>query len=392
MSLFKKKKNEVGNSYKVITIGRNGFYSYDGRLYKSEIVRATIRPEITSVGKLLAKHIRETVTNEEKKIEVNPEVYMRFLLEEPNPYMTGQDMQEKLATQLILNGNAFALIVRDPAGIPSAIYPIPCTQVEVHGSGNDITMDFTLKKGHKLTATYTDVIHIRKDYGDNYIFGESATPTLIGLMETVTIMDQGLVKAIKNSGVIRWLLKFNRSLRDEDIKENVKGFVENYLNYESETFGAAGVDSKTDAIRIEPKDYVPNAAIQDRTYERILNFFNTNKKIVQSSANEEEWQAYFEQVIEPTAIKFSNEFTRKLFSRRQRGCGNKIFFESANLQHASISTKLNMREMVDRGALTPNEWRETFNLAPVPGGDKPLRRKDTGFATEKETEEGGEEQ
>ena len=32
---------------------------------------------------------------------------------------------------------------------------------------------------------------------------------------------------------------------------------------------------------------------------------------------------------------------------------------------------------MDRGALTPNEWRETFNLAPVTDGDKPLRRLDT---------------
>lgn len=33
--------------------------------------------------------------------------------------------------------------------------------------------------------------------------------------------------------------------------------------------------------------------------------------------------------------------------------------------------------MVDRGALTPNEWRATLNLSPVPDGDKPLRRLDT---------------
>lgn len=391
MNLFRKKKNSSSTSFKVMTTDRNGFYSYDGRLYKSELVRATIRPEITSIGKLVAKHIRETITAEGKKIDVNPEVYMRFLLEEPNPYMTGQDMQEKMASQLTLNGNAFALVVRDPAGIPSAIYPIPCYQVEAIGSGENITMDFTLKEGRRLRADYRDIIHIRKDYGGNYIFGESATPVLMSLMETVSIMDQGLIKAIKNSGVIRWLLKFNSSLRPEDVKMRTKEFAETYLSLESDTFGAAGVDTKTDATRIEPKDYVPNAAIQDRVYDRVLSFFNTNKKIVQSIANEEEWQAYFEQVIEPVAIKFSNEFTRKLFSRRQRGHGNKIFFESANLQHASISTKLNMREMVDRGALTPNEWRETFNLAPVPGGDVPLRRKDTGLATE-ENREGGDEE
>ena len=36
-----------------------------------------------------------------------------------------------------------------------------------------------------------------------------------------------------------------------------------------------------------------------------------------------------------------------------------------------------MVALVDRGALTPNEWRVMFNLAPVPGGDLPLRRLDT---------------
>jgi hypothetical protein len=42
-----------------------------------------------------------------------------------------------------------------------------------------------------------------------------------------------------------------------------------------------------------------------------------------------------------------------------------------------MSTKLGLQAMVDRGAMTPNEWREVLNLPPVEGGDKPLRRLDT---------------
>jgi len=42
-----------------------------------------------------------------------------------------------------------------------------------------------------------------------------------------------------------------------------------------------------------------------------------------------------------------------------------------------MQTKLNLAQMVDRGALTPNEWREVFNLVPVSGGDVPIRRLDT---------------
>lgn len=77
------------------------------------------------------------------------------------------------------------------------------------------------------------------------------------------------------------------------------------------------------------------------------------------------------------AGQMAGEYTRKLFSRRERGHGNKIYFDAGNLHCASLSTKLALQAMVDRGALTPNEWRATLNLSPVPDGDKPLRRLDT---------------
>ena len=70
-------------------------------------------------------------------------------------------------------------------------------------------------------------------------------------------------------------------------------------------------------------------------------------------------------------------YTVRLFSRKERGFGNRIVFEANNLQCASLTTKLNFQAMVDRGAMTPNEWRETMNMAPLPGGDVPIRRLDT---------------
>lgn len=131
---------------------------------------------------------------------------------------------------------------------------------------------------------------------------------------------------------------------------------------------------------------MPNAAQTDRTTIRIYNFFNTNEKIVQSKYDENEWNAYYEAEIEPVAIQLSNEFTRKFFTRRERGFGNQIIFESNNLQYASMQTKLNLLQMVDRGALTPNEWRQVLNLSPIDGGDQAIRRLDTAPITQKEGE------
>ena len=352
----------------------NGFYSWDGKLYKSDIVRACIRPKIKAIGKLIPEHIRN---NKQEGFAINPEPYIRFLLEEPNPYMSGQVFFEKMTMQLALNNNAFAVLVRDENGYPTEMYNVPCVSAEaIYDNKGLLYIKFTNKNGKIVTFPYTDIIHIRQDYNDNDIFGESPRESLLPLMNVISTTDQGIIKAVKNSGVIRWLLKYNSSLRPEDLRKNVKQFTEDFLSTENEG-GAAGVDSKAEAQQIDPKDYVPNAAQMDRTTQRIYSFFNTNEKIVQSNFNEDEWNAYYESEIEPIAMQLSNEFTRKLFTRRERGFGNKIIFAANNLQYASMNTKLGLQAMVDRGAMTPNEWREVLNLPPVEDGDKPLRRLDT---------------
>lgn len=359
----------------MVTLYGEHFFAWNGKLYDSDIVRACIRPKVKAIGKLVGKHIRDDPKN---GLKVNPEPYIRFLLQEPNPYMTGQQFQEKMATQLCLNNNAFALIIRDANGYPEQIFPIPCVGAEaVYDKQENLMIRFTYRNGNMATFAYSDLIHLRQDFNEKDLFGSSPAPALSQLMECIGTIDQGIVKAIKNSGAIRWLLKFTQSMREEDVKRNTENFVKNYLSIETETFGAAGIDSKADIKQIEPKDYVPNATITDRITDRIYSFFNTNKKIVQSSWTEDEWTAYYEAEIEPLAIQFSDVYTMRIFSRRERGCGNQIVFEASNLMCASLSTKLAFQAMVDRGALTPNEWRATMNLAPIEGGDQPIRRLDT---------------
>lgn len=381
MGLFSKLRNvTTGARYQMIVEKGNGYYAWNGKLYQSDIVRACIRPRVKAAGKLIAKHVRKTVLQDgTKKIDINPEPYIRFLLEEPNPYMTGQMMQEKVITQLALNNNAFILIMRDEFGYPVELYPIPCAMAEaIFNQSQELYLKFTMLNGKTLTVPYTEVIHLRDDFNNNDIFGDPPGEALTSLMTIVGTIDQGIVKAIKNSNIIKWLLKFNVPLKDEALKQQVKNFTSSFLDTEtSEGVGAAAVDAKADAKQVDPKDYVPNAAQTDRTTERIYSFFNTNKAIVQSSYNEDQWISYYEARVEPDAMQMSGEYTRKLFTRRERGFGNSIVFESSALQYASMQTKLNLVQFVDRSMMVPNEVREIMNLAPIDGGDQPLRRLDT---------------
>lgn len=358
---------------KLMADNGGGYYSWNGKIYQSDIVRSAIRPKIRAIGKAVAKHVRKNV----EEITINPEPYMRFLLEEPNPYMTGQQMQEKLATHLELNNNAFAYINRDPNGLPIEIYPITAIASEAVIKGGTLYLRFNLLNGKEITFKYDDIIHLRKDFNESDVFGDSNAESLTPLMEIVNTTDQGIVKAIRNSGIIKWLLKFHQTLRPEDLKDAAKRFVDDYLSIESESIGVAATDGKAEATQVEPKDYVPNEKQMDRTTQRIYAFFNTNEKIVQASYNENEWISYYETSVEPDIIQLSNEYTRKLFSRRERGFGNKIIFESSNLTFASMDTKLRLVDYVDRAILTPNEVREILGRPPYEGGNEFIRRLDT---------------
>ncbi|HGK7280584.1 TPA: phage portal protein [Clostridioides difficile] len=377
MNIFKSKKKNKEAPGKVmmelISDSGNGFYSWHGNLYKSDIVRSIIRPKAKAVGKMTAKHIRSNET----EFKTNPEIYIKFLLENPNPFMSGQILQEKMVTQLELNSNAFAVIIKDDYNMPTQIYPLNALNVEAIYENEVLFLKFLLRNGKIVSYPYSDIIHLRKDFNENDLFGTSPAKVLEPIMEVVNTTDQGVVKAIKNSNTIKWLLKFKIALRPDDIKKEVKSFEKKYLQIDSEAGGAAATDSKYDAEQVKAESYVPNAAQMDKAIQRLYSFFNTNEKIIQSKYSEDEWNAYYESEIEPVGLQLSNQYTEKLFTRKARSFGNEIVFEASNLQYASMSTKLNLVQMVDRGSLTPNEWRKIMNLSPIENGDKPVRRLDT---------------
>ena len=383
MGFWKKilgRKSETITRYQIVQERGNGAFIYNGKAYRSDIVQACLNPYIKAVGKLCPKHIRRTADT----VQINPEPYMRFLLEEPNTILTMQKMLEKIMPSLILSGNAFILIVRDINGYPMELFPVPAVSAEAIYSNSELSVRFVYQNGKTYTHRYDDLIHLRMHISDNDVFGNEIISVLSPLIETVSTIDAGLKKAIKNSAVIRWLLKYTQSLREEDIKTRADNFAKNYLEISNQSVGVAATDAKADVVQITPKDYVPNFPIMESVRQRIYSLLGVNEKIVNGTYNEDEWNAWYEAAVEPIAIDLQSEFTRKLFSRRERGCGNYIIFESSNLACSSISTRLNFVQLVDRGSMLPDEWRALFNLGPIEGGNKPIRRLDTA------TVEGGE--
>lgn len=377
-----KDRNPTETVVKLVRESGNGVYTWSGELLDSGDVRAMVRPFTQAAGKFDAKHIRETVEKDGKTdIKVNPEPYIRILLAEPNPIMTGAAFRQRLAWQYMLKNNAFAYIVRDANGFAIQMYPLEWTSVEALLDENrQLYLRFNLQTGKQAVISYEDVIHIPRDVGGNELFGRPNQKALETLMEVAEASDRSIIQAVKNGGAIKWLLKYTRGMKPEDLRTRAKEFAKSFLdteNTEDGSIGVAATGADAEARQVEPHDYVPNAMVMSAVNKRLMAYFGTNEKIINSSYTEDEWNAYFENVIEPFAKAMAEEFTRKLFSRWERNRGNRITMDSTSLQYASMASKLNLVQMVDRGALTPNEWRQILNLSPIEGGDKPIRRLDT---------------
>ena len=382
-------------TFKMLSSNNSTFSSYNGNIYNNDIVRSCIRQKATAVGKLHPVHVKTDSKTGERTF--NPRSNIKYLLRFPNQYMTMQKLLEKLMNQRELTNNAYAFIRKDALGNPLSIFPIPSSKVELLEKDEEVFAQFSFRTGKKMTVPYCDVIHLRKDFNNNDFYGDDCSDLLKSVMEVIDTTDKGIVKAIKNSNIIKWLLKFKNTLRPEDKTLEVQTFIDNYLNIEkAEAGGVAATDPKFDVEQIKEDNYVPDGGIIDKYERRLKNYFGVSDEIIKNSYTEDQWNAFYESEIEPVAEELSDQLTFKIFTKHEIECGNEIILEASSLEFASMKTKLELKEMVDRGAMNVNEWRKVMNLASTKNGEEFIRRLDTApidnkLKKEDEEEDGKEE-
>ena len=370
--IFGKDKKRMYNQYKLIS-SSSSFSPWDGKVYNSDIVRSCIRPKERAIGKLKPIHIRTI----KEDVIISPNPAIKMLLRFPNESMSMQKLLEKMVIQRELNNNAFAIIKRDSLNRPTAIYPINTSNMELVENNDVVYCKFRFTNGKTGTVPYDDVIHLRKDFNDNDFYGTNSTNALTNLMQVIDTTDKGIIKSIKNSSIIKWLMKFNTVIRSEDKLKEMKLFNDNYLNVEKSEIPIASSDPRYNIEQVKENSYTPNGEIMDKYEKRVKNYFGVNDSIINNSFTEDQWNAFYEAEIEPVAKELSDQFTAKLFTKHEIECGNEIIFEASSLEFSSMKTKLELKEMVDRGAMNTNEWRRVMNLGATEFGDEFIRRLDT---------------
>ena len=329
-------------------------------------------PDVRTAIRALSEHTsKANPRSTDKRIE-------RLLQLNPNQYMNGKDFLAKLRNILEIKNTAFVFIERDNTGKAIGFYPIPYqtyTAVE-YKNGLYVQFSFDGTAVNQLVVPWEDLAVLRKDYLMSDIGGESNKP-LLGTLDVINTMDQGLENAVKSTANLRGILKSTKAmLSPDDLKKQKDNFVKDYMNI-SNAGGIASLDATQEFKEINLKPTTATAEEQDSYRERVYRYFGVNEKIIKSSYTESEYDAFYESRIEPFLVALSLELTRKCFTNRELGFKNEIWYESNRLQFASAKTKISMVALVDRGLMTPNEYRALFNMAPYDGGDEFVLRLDT---------------
>lgn len=372
--VFGGKKEPSGHfeQFRLLNSWQTTFTPFSGNAWDVGTVRSAVDSFARNAAKLTARHIRRgdgTITNVNGHLD-------RLLQFQPNPYMTAYAFFYKVAADYKISNNAIIYKMYDNTGKITGFYPVNASAVELLEKNNVLYARLRFSTGKSYICEYTDLIHIRRHFHDNDIFG-SRNGALLPVLETANKFNQSMSKFAELVAIIRGILKVQDSTKDADLKKRRDDFVRDNLMESNNGSGIIVTDRKYDYTNLDNKSTpIPQGQLAYIKNE-IYDYYGTNENIVQNKFTEDDWNAFYEGEIEPFAIQLSQAFTNSLFTDKERGYGNEILFEANRLQYASITTKVSAGQFLTNiGAASLDMILEIFNMAPI-GGEEGARRVQT---------------
>lgn len=360
--IFKKENIEQAHNadsyFKTLTAYRPHFSTWNGKLYESELIRSAIDARARHISKL--------------KVEIQgaarPTLQTKLKLK-PNNWQTWSQFLYRTSTILDMHNTCVIVPVYDELMNPVGYTPVLPEKCEIVESNGVPFLRYKFSDG-QTAADYLKecAILTRFQYRSDF-FGED-NRALDPTMKLVTLGNQGIEEAIRNGATYRFMARVNNFSKTEDLKKERQRFNEANLKADSDAGGLLLFpNTYADIKQLDQKAYtVPEEELREiRT--SVYNYFAVNEDILQSKAYGDAWAAFYESVIEPFSIQFSETMTQAMFSDRERAQGSLLMATSNRLQYMTTQEKLNVSsQMADRGIMNRDEIREIWNLPPLPNG------------------------
>lgn len=349
-------------SFVSLTGHRPHFTRWGGDVYERELIRASINAIATHVSKLKVEVQGAARSSLQNKLKHGP-----------NQWQTWGQFLYRLETIRQIHNTAFIVPVYDEFGEPSGIFtPLPdrCELIQ-YGDTPYLKYRFNHGETAAIELTYCGIM-TKFQYRDDF-FGEN-NHALLPTLDLIHIQNQGIEEGVKNAAHFRYIARVNNFSKADDLRKERLRFSEENLKDDG-----GGIllfpNTYTDIKQVDAKPWVVDADQMKAIKENVYEYFGVNEDVLENKAYGDAWSAFYEGVIEPFAIQFSEVMTKMLFTFREQSQGNIVMATANRLQYMTNADKLAVSaQLVDRGIMSLNDAREIWNLPPVEGGDVRIMR------------------
>ncbi len=361
-----------GYKYAGMLSGRYPIYSQFGRdIYASDVVVQATKCVTDEIKKLSPTHV---INNGSDVTPVGNGDSIQRVLNNPNHYMTTADFLSKAMYTYFQKSNSWIVPVyrTDANGrrTYTGLYPVDPERVEwledINTGALSVSLKFT--DGTELVLPYSDVIHLRRDYGASEYMGGGVNglPDDRSLLTTLEINHQmlnGISRSMAASQAINGVIKYGSVMGKQETEAALKEFEEKLQRSQS---GILPMDLRGEYIPISRDIKMVDADTLKFIDEKILRTFGVPLDVLAGDYSKETYEAFYQKTIEPLVIQFSQEFTRVLFSPTERSYGNAIKFYPKELVFMSIDQTIQMVTLLgNTGSMYENEKRVAFGLKPL---------------------------
>ena len=351
--------------YKTFTEYSPSFTSWDGTVYEYSKTRAIIERIAISCSKLKPEFV--TPDNSGGAL---PRV-QRMVQSFPNDMMTWPELLKRSATILYVDTVCYIVPQYDSRDVNAVIglWPMKPLYTQLVEYEGEPWLRFHLPNGETQAFPFYDVAILTRFQLDSDIFGGGNMP----LTPTLRLMDaqrQAEEIALKTGADIRFIGKMTTPMQEDDLRRYRDRFARD--NFGPSNKSALLLhDTRIDQLQqLKNENFTIDTEEMERIDKALYSYFGINEKILNSEYDEQVWNAFYENVVEPFAIQLGEKLSQVLLTPTQVRKGNRIMFSSSYLEYASTDSKIKVANLLtSTGTGTRNEVRDIFQLPRTENGD-----------------------
>lgn len=378
-NLFKKGTKKTNAIYNQV-VSMKGyeplFTPFGENILQSDIIYSALRMKARFFGKLDPRHIRVREGN----TELVKDSSVARILERPNNFQTTYDFLTQAFYMREAFDNCFIypdyVIASNGARIYQGMYvllPIERPIIQEDESGKLFLKFQFVNPSREVIFPYEDIIHWKQNSEDNQFMGGGkyaglANVDLLNSLKAYHTSKEAVAEASRLGCYLDGIIKVNAYVADNEKTQAIRNkFIQDLRDNKS---GIGVLDNGAEYQNITRTLKTLDSATLAEIKENVMLHCGVTLDFLMGKFTNEEKEAFYENIIEPSAISLGQAMSKVFFSQWQTSYGDQVILYSNQIELMSITAKNQLvQTTINAGVFTLDEIRAMYGYAPLPNGE-----------------------